>query len=138
MNILAMTGFVQSLTQDTLSAKVTWKSLNELKGISEEENSDLFYTLLENEFHSVLFFRSFFCLIPACGYVYFVEESHESGYDGTITSGPNIYIQKNFSSKIYRLTVDLALIYQLQNAISNSWSEQDDAIQDFINNYYKD
>lgn len=137
MNILAMTGFLDSLIQDTLSCKISWKSLTELKGVSEEHNKALYNTLLENEFHSVLFFKSFYCLLPSSGYVYLINETSESGYDGSIISGLNIYIQKDCSSKIHQLTVDLSQIYQLENAIISSRSTQDEEIQDFIDNYYK-
>lgn len=136
MNVLATTGFVQSLINDTLSQKIYWESLMKLKEISAESNEALFYTLLEHEFHSILFLKSFYCLLPSSGYVYLVEESFESGYDGSVISGINIYIQKDASSKIYQLTVELSQLYQLQNAILSSNSEDDEAIQSFIDSYY--
>ena len=137
MNILAMTGFLDSLIQDTLSCKISWKSLMELKGISEEYNKSLYYTLLENEFHSVIFFKSFYCLLPNSGYIYLINETSESGYDGSVISGLNIYIQKDCFSNIHQLNVELGQLYQLENAIISSRSKQDDEIQDFIDNYYK-
>lgn len=137
MNVLAMTGFIQSLIQETIDGKITWKSLVHFQNIDESNNEALYYALIENEFHSIIFLRSFYCFLPSSGYVYVINETSESGYDGSVVSGVNIYIQKNASSPLHQLTVDLSLVYQLENAILSSDLSEDE-IQEFIDNYYKD
>ena len=136
MSIQATSAFLQSLTSDTLEKRIVWKSLNCLKGVSENSNKALYYALFENEFHSILFSKSFYCLLPSSGYVYLINETFESGYDGTITSGISVYIQKDSSSQLHQLIVDLSNIYQLENAITDSFIEEDEAIQQFIDSYY--
>lgn len=137
MNILAMSTFVESLSRSTISSEIQWKSLNELAETTEENNKALFFTIFETEFHSVMFLKSFYCHAPASGYVYLIHERFESGYDGSVISGPNIYIQKDSLSKIHKLDVPLGLVYQLENAILSSRTESDDEIQSFIDNFYK-
>ena len=136
MNTLAMSAFLESLTHDTLEKKIFWKSLYCLKDTSESSNTALYNALFENEFHSILFSKSFFCLLPSSGYVYLISETFESGYDNTVISGTNVYIQKDSSSQLHQLIVDLGIIYQLENAITNSLSENDEEIQQFIDSYY--
>lgn len=136
MNVLAMTGFLQSLTRDTLEKKIIWKSLTLLKDTTEGTNNALYNALFENEFHSILFLKSFYCFLPSSGYVYLINETFESDYDGSTISGINVYIQKDSSSQLHQLTVDLAVIYQLENAIISSFAEEDEAIQQFIDSYF--
>lgn len=136
MNVLAMNGFVKSLAQETIANKIIWKSLNELNEINEESNRSLYFTLFQTEFHSIVFLKSFYSLVPSCGYVYLIHETFESGYDGSVVSGPNIYIQKDASSSIHQLIVDIGVVYQLENAILTARSETDNEIQSFIDNFY--
>lgn len=138
MNILAMSGFIQTLTDKTLSGDLSWDSLYELQENTEENNKYLSSTLFQDEFHTIIFSNSFYCLNNSSGYVYLINEKFESGYDGSVISGPNIYIQKDASSRVYKLTVDLGQIYQLQNAILYSKEQDDKEIQDFIDNYYNE
>lgn len=137
MNILAMSGFVQTLTDKTLSNEVSWKSLYDLQTTTKENNKFLFTTLFQDEFHTINFPNSFYCLNNSSGYVYLINETFESGYDGSVISGPNIYIQKDALSMVHKLTVELGQIYQLQNAILYSKEQDNEEIQDFIDNFYK-
>ncbi|MDR2023993.1 MAG: hypothetical protein LBQ71_12320 [Hungatella sp.] len=136
MNALAMDGFVQALTQKTLNNEVDWKSLIELRETTEGSNRALYYTVFETEFHSVLFLKSFYCFLPSSGYVYLINETFESGYDGSVISGINIYIQKDASSKVYKLIVDQGQIYRLENAILDSRTNEDEEIQTFIDSFF--
>lgn len=138
MNILAMSGFIQTLTDKTLSGDLSWNRLNKLQETAEENNKYLSYTLFQDEFHTINFSNSFYCPNNSSGYVYLINEKFESGYDGSVISGPNIYIQKDASSRVCKLTVDLGQIYQLQNAILYSKEQDDKEIQDFIDNYYNE
>lgn len=138
MNVLAMSGFMQTLTQKTLNNEIDWKSLMELKETTEGSNKALHYTIFETEFHSILFLKSFYCFIPTSGYVYLINETFESGYDGSVVSGINIYIQKNSSSNVHKLIIDPGQIYRLENAILNSRTEEDQEIQEFIDGFYND
>ncbi len=138
MNILAMSGFIQTLTDKTLSGDLSWDSLYELQETTEENNKFLSSTLFQDEFHTINFPKSFYCLNNSSGYVYLINETFESGYDGSVISGPNIYIQKDASSKVHKLTVELGQIYQLQNAILYSKEQDDKEIQNFIDNYYNE
>lgn len=136
MNILAMDGFTQSLIDDTLSGKVTWRGLVHLQGITEESNKALYYALMENEFHFILFLNSFYCFLPSSGYVYLINETTSGGFDDFKVSKTNIYIQKDPSSNIYELTIGLDRVYQLENAIRNTITKDDEEIQNFIDDYY--
>lgn len=138
MNVTSMTGFLQSLTNKTLSGEIKWECLSELQHVSTDENESLHYALFQNEYHRVTIYNSFFCELPKSGFVYLIEETIDSGRFNYVATGPNVYVQKDFSSKMYKLTVDLSFVYQLQNAINATYSERNKAIQDFIDDFFND
>lgn len=137
MNILAATGFVQTLSEKTISKDIRWEKLSDLQQITINQNEALYCALMQNEYHHVNIYNSFFCELPSSGFVYLIDESIDSGRFNYSSTGPNIYIQKDFSAKMYKLNIDLQFIYQLQNAILSVCSESDSEIQEFIDNFFK-
>lgn len=134
MNVLAMTGFLQSLSQKTIDGEIKWSCISDLMTNSKEENHAL-SNLLHHSIRHINIFNSYYCFLPNSGFVYFLEETVEKGI---VVSGLYVYIQKNLSSNIYRLDVSLEIIYQLRNAIQNSNHLKDQEIQSFIDNYFNE
>jgi len=124
--------FIEKLSTDTKENKISWESLLALKDITEEKNYHLFYTLFENEWHSVNYSESFFASVDE-GSIYLINESFESGKDGTITSGFNLYIQKNSSSQLIKINASRRVLYSLVNTINESVIESEK--ESFIKSY---
>lgn len=137
MNVLATTGFLQTLSEKTLSGDICWECLSDLQQITIEQNKSLYFAIMQNEYHRINIYNSFFCELPSSGFVYLIDESFESGKFNCSSSGLNVYIQKDFSAKMHKLNVALQFVYQLQNAILSVYSESDSEVQAFIDNFFK-
>lgn len=129
MNENLITNFVEKLIQETLDQTREWFPL---LPIQEEENPALFSMLFECEFHRVRYDCSYF-LPFAAGAVFLISEISESGRDGTVFDGLNLYVQPSLEHDLTLVMRDSVELYRLSNTISDSLKLPDDVVT-FIQN----
>lgn len=108
--------FANALISETLSGHRAWNPISPQPDGLAEKNESLYFLLFENEYHKV-FYEDSYSLPFQEGFFYFVHEWTESGRDGTIFDGYNLYVQPNLESKITLLLHDSPELYRLKNAI---------------------
>lgn len=138
MNTAAIVNFLQSLSQKTIDGEIEWNYINELMAVSMEDNKSLYFALFQNEYHRIDTFNSFYAQLHTSGYIYILDETTEPGRDNSyVQHRLNVYIQKDLKAELIRLEVELAYIYQLQNAIKSSLFKKEKEIEDFIKDYFE-
>lgn len=109
--------FIEKVSVETVNGNYSWDDMTCFATIAEEPNSGLYYTIFENEWHKVDLSESFYSHIPP-GTVYIVQETSESGYDGTVTDGYHLYVQfENDTSRMIQLPAKQSSILQLLEAV---------------------
>lgn len=126
--------FINKLSKETINDKIYWNHLTNLQNISEDSNPAIFYFLFENEFHHINYSDSYYAII-GCGEVYIINETSESGRDGTITSGHQMYIHQEESINTHEVPCSQSDIYRLLNAITASLSKRENELESFIDSY---
>lgn len=127
------TEFVNKLIKDTLSDKLKWEYLTENMDFDGEHITNL---LSVCEFHTVHFWESYYCNLGN-GYVFLVGETNESGRDGTITEGYNLYLQISLERPLVSLMIDTVEVYRLKNAVESKIDIAPDIVefmQSFLEN----
>ena len=108
--------FIDCLISETLNDRREWHPLYQQKEETSNQNENLYYLLFESEFHKVMYDESYFLPFEN-GFFFFIHEWSESGRDGTIFDGYNLYAQPDSKSKITLLLRDAPELYRLKNAI---------------------
>lgn len=128
--------FVNKLSNETVRGVIKWNCLTNLETVTQESNKELFYLLFQSSCHHIDFLSSYYAILDS-GTVYLVNETFESGRDGTVTSGYNLYIQSDDSSKIDKLNCLQAYLYQIVNSIQVTLPKNENTISSFVSNYLK-
>lgn len=126
--------FINKLSKETIDDKIYWNCLTSLQNISEESNPAIFYLLFECEFHHINHKNSYYAIINS-GEVYILNEINESGRDGTVTSGYQMYVHQEKSSNTHVIPCTQGDIYRLLNAITASLSKKENELESFIDSY---
>lgn len=126
--------FISKLSKETIDDTISWDHLSSIRNLTEESNSAIFYLLMENEFHHINYFASYYAIIGD-GEVYIINETNESGRDGTILSGYKMYIHQENSPNTYELPCSQGDIYRLINSITANLSKRETELESFIDNY---
>lgn len=134
MDSTTIISFIDKLTNQTISGSILWRYLSELETVTQESNKGLYFTIFQTEYHRVDFFSSYYGIIGN-GTVYLINETFESGRDGSITSGYNLYLQKEGSDNVERLHCPQGYVYQIVNAVNATIQKQDSGIDSFISDY---
>ena len=113
MNSNFVADFVNNLIKKTLSGDVIWNPLAQFSKIYRISLSDLFS---QDEFHTICTYESYYCRAGR-GTIFLVSERDESGRDGEISEGYNLYIQPNSEQSISSVVFDTSELYRLKNAI---------------------
>lgn len=132
MNDKLIDDFVEQLIQETLSNARSWSPLFP---VEEGKNQPLFYALYETEFHHVRYKQSY-SLPFGEGAVFLISEVSESGRDGTVFDGLQLYVQPSPKHELTLVVRDSVDLYRLSNAIADSLKLPEEAvafIQDFLN-----
>ena len=95
MDVNFISDFVNSLIGKTLSGEVKWRQLSESMQIDDTVISD--YLKL--------------------GLIFLVSERNESGRDGEISEGYNLYLQPLPKQPLSSVMFDTTELYRLKNAI---------------------
>lgn len=131
MNAELISNFIERLIHETISGARTWYSLYP---VSEDKNRSLYYALFETEWHHVRPDRSF--MLPfEQGNIYLISETFESGRDGTVFDGLNLYVQPSTADELTLIMHDGVALYRLSNAILDTLNLPDvtvSFIQDFL------
>lgn len=107
-----VTDFVNDLIKKTLSEDIEWQSLNNVVAINGTP-IDLYFSL--DEFHTVNFFESYYCATK--GMIFLISERTESGRDGKVSEGYNLYIRLDPMKPLSSVVFDTSELYRLKNAI---------------------
>lgn len=129
--------FVKKLINITLDNKIKWNMLDNLKSVSESENYSLYYTLFTNEYHKISYERSYYTSYKD-GNIYLIYEWSESGKDGSISEGYNLYTQFNKNEPVDPVFVDKSYLYQLSNAIKEDIKVKNNTQHDFIKSFLEE
>ena len=125
--------FINYLISETLADRRKWRPVYRQAEEQLDKNENLYYLLFECEFHKVIYDDSY--LLPfENGFFYFLHEWSESGRDGTIFDGYNLYAQPDSKAKITLLLSDAPELYRLKNAILEKDRLPKD-VEDFINEF---
>lgn len=133
MNTNLPTEFVNKLIKDTISDKLTWEALTDSMYIEGELVTNL---LSVCEFHTVHFWESYHCKLKN-GYVFLVSETNESGRDGSITEGYNLYLQISVERPLVSVMIDTVELYRLKNAIETKIGIAPDVVE-FMQSFLDD
>lgn len=113
MDVNFISDFVNSLIGKTLSGEVKWRQLSESMQIDDTVISDY---LGQDEFHIIHYYESYYCAIKL-GLIFLVSERNESGRDGEISEGYNLYLQPLPKQPLSSVMFDTTELYRLKNAI---------------------
>lgn len=113
MNSNFVANFVNNLIKKTLSGDVIWNPLAQFSKLYRISLSDLFS---QDEFHTIRTYESYYCRAGQ-GTIFLVSERDESGRDGEISEGYNLYIKPNSEQPISSVVFDTSELYRLKNAI---------------------
>ena len=108
----------------------------------EENNPDIYLLISTNESHSCDLQKSFYTDLNF-GVVYLLYESSESGRDGTVIEGYNLYIQERDEygylthSEVKSLGYDDETLNILSQVIINYLSREDNTVDRFLQNIKK-
>lgn len=135
-----MNEFIAKLIYKTKLGELKWerpqKAVTEqeefAKGISSVETELLNEVFFEHEWRHIDYKRTWYSLYNK-DIIALVFETNESGMDGSIESGYNLYLLKELNKPIILPCVQSDL-YRLENSISQTESEIP-IIEDFINNF---
>ncbi len=130
-----ITRFIKQLSKDTLSKKISWRRLTDYGNMQPDSNELISAMLFENEFHHINFFVSYYSIV-ANGTIYILYEINESGRDGTITDGYNIYLHDENKNKVIPLSCPISTIYQLTNSIQLFLADEESDAESFIDDYF--
>ena len=136
MDINLADKFIKSISKDTLNGKISWKRMIDLEKLSPNSNEELYMLMFQNEYHHVNLTDSFYAPITN-GTLYILDETSESGRDGTIISGHSAYIQEEDTYKIFQVECPQSRIYQLLNSINAYLGKNDMEADNFINLYFQ-
>lgn len=126
--------FINKLSKETIDDKIYWNYLTSLQNISENSNPAIFYLLVECDFHHINHQDSYYAIINN-GEVYILNETNESGRDGTVTSGYQMYVHQEESINTHEVPCSQSDIYRLLNAITASLSKRENELESFIDSY---
>ena len=132
MNYAKIESLLRRLISETNSGCRVWLPVS-AEDLNTEKNSALYYLLFQNEYHRVDF-ESAYKLHFANGWFYLVREWAESGRDGTIFDGLNLYVQTAPGASITRLASDTAQLYGLKIAIEEQQELPKD-VSDFVESF---
>ncbi len=137
MDNVKINAFINKLSKETINDTVFWNHLTSLRNISEESNPAIFYLLMEDEWRHISYIDSYYAIIGD-GEVYILNETNESGRDGTVVSGYQIYVHQEGSQNTYELPCSQGDIYRLLNSITNNLSKRETELESFIDSYLSD
>ena len=130
-----ITKFIKQLSKDTLAKKISWRRLTNYENIRPDSNELISSMLFQNEYHHINFFSSYYSIVSN-GTIYIVYEVNESGRDGTITNGYNIYLHDEDKNKLISLPCPMSTIYQLTNSIQLFLENEESDAASFIDDYF--
>lgn len=126
--------FINKLAKATINDKIYWNHLTNLQNIFKESNPAISYLLVECEFHHINYSDSYYAIINN-GEVYILYETNESGRDGTVVSGYQMYIHQEGSINTHEVPCSQSDIYRLLNAIIANLSKRENELEAFIDEY---
>lgn len=114
--------FIKNLSEKTAlkHPSIHWRSLLELKGISEKENSAAFYLVFTHEYREVIFSESFFTTWKQ-GFIYLVTEKLFSGYDGSISLNTILSVQESKSAPAIEIERNTDELEELKVIITSNY-----------------
>lgn len=122
--------FVNNLIKKTLSGDIKWRSLETVSAIDDTPISDC---LSQDEFHTIYYYESYFCAVKQ-GLVFLVSEKNESGRDGSVSEGYNLYLQPRRGQPLSSVAFDISELYRLKNAIELKIDLTEDVV-DFMKSF---
>lgn len=125
--------FISNLIRETVNGIVSWNPLFQIVPPKDGTNTALVRITSEDEFHHINYENSFY-LRTNRGIVFLVDQWRESGRDGTVFDGYNLYIQPNENAEITLVLSNTDELYRLSNAIKEKSGLSEDAIK-FMNEY---
>lgn len=126
--------FVLQLSRNTLDNKIHWQRASDYEHIEAKSNPEVYKMLFQCEFRHIDFMASYFGTITN-GAVFILDETNESGRDGTVTHGYKMYIQDDTNNKIIQLPCASYILYQLINSIQVYISNEEKDAEEFIDSY---
>lgn len=130
MNSNFVANFVNDLIKKTLSGQIIWGRLVQFTGAHHISISNLFP---QDEFHTIRVFESYYCRAGQ-GIIFLVSERDESGRDGEISEGYNLYIKPSSEQPISSVVFDTSELYRLKNAIELKSDLTEDVV-DFMKSF---
>lgn len=130
MNSNFVADFVNNLIKKTLSGDIKWSSL-EYAVMIDNIPVDNFFSL--DEFHTICYYESYFCMLNQ-GKIFLISERNESGRDGEVSEGYNLYIQPGLRQPISSVMFDTSELYRLKNAIELKSDLTEDVV-DFMKSF---
>lgn len=126
--------FVEKLIEQTKEGLIEWDTINT---ITDKFNVDDFdFILFTTEFHTINIFNSY-GVIGGKLNIFLLDESFESGKDGSKSVELNLYVTKDIKSKSYKVPVDKSTLEVLKEEVNqfittNAYLEN--LIKGYINN----
>lgn len=126
--------FIKTLSKDTLSNRISWKSACDYQNVAFDPDNSLSILFQENEFRHIDFLTSYYAVMNL-GIVIVLSEENESGRDGILTSGYKIYLHDASNGVTSNLRCADSLSYQLVNSIQVYLANAESAAESFIDKY---
>ena len=132
------TKFLNKLFDLTKQHYITWKPLLDLDQAQDEYDFDTFdFLLFQNEFHQIHTEKSFYGEAEDIALL-FLNETFESGVDGSVTSEINLYYARNYKSQPFQLKLPIEQLqpfYELVSKKAFANHIEEGFIEDFLSNH---
>lgn len=127
--------FVEKLIKTTIVGINHWLRLQRNQTSERTSTHPLYSMLLESEFREIKYEDSFALRLNDGG-VYLLHECCESGKDGAIFDGYNLYLHPTKNEEPSLVLSDTQLVYRLRNVIEEKLGFSHEVV-DFMKDYLK-
>ena len=109
--------FINKLIEETNAEDLNWDTIFKVTHQYDIDNFN--YILSQNEFHSIEELESFGIATQDGISILLLNESFESGKDGSISKEKNLYIVKGVGDQVYKLPAKEKDLVNLETAVKN-------------------
>ena len=130
--------FLQKLKELTSNHYINWRPLLDLGHLFDEDYFENFKFLLhQNEYHLIKIETSFYGIADDIALL-FLNETFESGKDGSINNELNLYYARSFKSTPFQLKLskdELDSLYTMVSKKAFANYNKENFIEDFLDNH---
>jgi len=124
--------FVEKIIEQTKEGLLKWDLVKTI--INKYKAEDFDYILFTNEFHRINFLNSYAVINDELN-IFLLDETFESGEDGTINEELNLYVVEGVNGRSYRVPIDKGVLYELKDIIISKFIDSNSYLDRLLQRY---